>query len=106
MNKDQIEGSWKHFMGTLEEKWGQLTHDDATILAGVRKRLEGSLQERHGFAKASGHDAPQLEGTGRWNTLNANVDSAFNDLRRKLENDEGRSSFTDSRNQSVTGNSR
>ncbi len=28
MNWDQIEGKWKHFTGSAQERWGKLTDDD------------------------------------------------------------------------------
>jgi uncharacterized protein YjbJ (UPF0337 family) len=55
MNWDQIEGNWKQFTGKVKEKWGQLTDDDLTAIAGKRTRLAGKLQERYGYAKDQAH---------------------------------------------------
>ena len=55
MNWDQIEGNWKQFTGKVQEKWGQLTDDDLTAIAGKRNRLAGKLQERYGYAKDQAH---------------------------------------------------
>ena len=55
MNWDQIEGNWKQFTGKVKEKWGQLTDDDMTAIAGKRDRLAGKLQKRYGFAKDQAH---------------------------------------------------
>jgi uncharacterized protein YjbJ (UPF0337 family) len=85
MNKDQVEGSWRQFEGVLKERWGHLTGDDTAVIAGIRERIEGSLQERHGYATNSAHDEPQLEDVDRLKTLDASVDSAFGDLRAALE---------------------
>jgi uncharacterized protein YjbJ (UPF0337 family) len=51
MNWDRIEGNWKQFSGKVKEKWGQLTDDDLTRIAGNREQLEGILQQRYGYAK-------------------------------------------------------
>jgi len=37
--------------GKVKEKWGKLTDDDLTAIAGQRDQLEGRLQERYGYAK-------------------------------------------------------
>jgi uncharacterized protein YjbJ (UPF0337 family) len=52
MNWDQIEGNWKQFKGKVREKWGKLTDDDLTTIAGKRDQLAGKLQERYGYEKA------------------------------------------------------
>jgi uncharacterized protein YjbJ (UPF0337 family) len=51
MNWDRIEGNWKTFKGKVKEKWGKLTDDDLTVIAGKRDQLAGILQKRYGFAK-------------------------------------------------------
>jgi uncharacterized protein YjbJ (UPF0337 family) len=51
MNWDQIAGNWKQVKGTVKEKWGKLTDDDLTTIAGKRDRLAGLLQERYGYEK-------------------------------------------------------
>ncbi|HZR83813.1 MAG TPA: CsbD family protein [Candidatus Binatia bacterium] len=51
MNWDQIEGKWKQFSGKVREKWGKLTDDDLTTIAGKRDSLLGKLQQRYGYAK-------------------------------------------------------
>jgi uncharacterized protein YjbJ (UPF0337 family) len=51
MNWDQIAGNWKQFQGHVKEKWGKLTDDDLTVIAGKREQLAGKLQERYGYAK-------------------------------------------------------
>ena len=51
MNKDQIQGNWTQFKGTVKEQWGKLTDDDLDIIAGKRDQLLGRIQERHGLAK-------------------------------------------------------
>ena len=47
----QISGNWKQFTGNVKEKWGKLTDDDLTTIAGKRDQLAGILQERYGYAK-------------------------------------------------------
>lgn len=51
MNWDQIQGNWKQFTGKVKEKWGKLTDDDLTTIAGKRDQLSGVLQERYGYEK-------------------------------------------------------
>jgi uncharacterized protein YjbJ (UPF0337 family) len=51
MNWDQIAGSWKQLQGKVREKWGKLTDDDLTVVAGKRDQLSGALQRRYGLAK-------------------------------------------------------
>ena len=52
MNWDQIKGNWKQFSGKVKEKWGKLTDDDLTTVAGKRDQLAGILQERYGYEKS------------------------------------------------------
>jgi len=51
MNWDQIKGNWKQFTGKVKAKWGKLTDDDLTTIAGKRDELAGKLQERYGYEK-------------------------------------------------------
>lgn len=51
MNWNQIEGDWKQFSGRIKEKWGKLTDDEVTTIAGQREQLIGRLQERYGYEK-------------------------------------------------------
>jgi uncharacterized protein YjbJ (UPF0337 family) len=51
MNWDQITGDWKQFKGKVKEKWGKLTDDELTTVAGKREQLAGLLQEKYGYAK-------------------------------------------------------
>jgi len=51
MNWDQVQGNWKQLTGKAKEKWGKLTDDDLTTIAGKRDQLAGLLQQRYGYAK-------------------------------------------------------
>ena len=51
MNWDRIAGNWKEFKGKVKEKWGKLTDDDLTAVAGKRDQLAGRLQQRYGYGK-------------------------------------------------------
>jgi uncharacterized protein YjbJ (UPF0337 family) len=51
MNWDQIEGKWKQSAGVLKQKWGKLTDDDLTVIAGKKDQLVGKIQERYGIAR-------------------------------------------------------
>ncbi len=57
MNWDQIQGSWTQLTGKVKEKWGKLTDDDLTVIAGKRDQLAGLLQERYGYAKEQAEKA-------------------------------------------------
>lgn len=51
MSWDLIAGDWKQFTGKVKEKWGKLTDNDLTTIAGKRDQLAGLLQQRYGYAK-------------------------------------------------------
>jgi uncharacterized protein YjbJ (UPF0337 family) len=51
MNWDRIEGNWKQFTGKIREKWGKLTDDDLTAIAGKKDQLVGRIQQRYGIEK-------------------------------------------------------
>lgn len=51
MNWDQIEGKWKQSAGVVKQKWGKLTDDDLTVIAGKKDELVGKIQERYGIAR-------------------------------------------------------
>lgn len=51
MNWDQVAGRWKEVKGSIKEKWGKLTDDDLTTIAGKRDKLSGILQQKYGYAK-------------------------------------------------------
>jgi uncharacterized protein YjbJ (UPF0337 family) len=51
MNKDRIEGNWKQVSGKIREKWGQLTDNDMTEIAGKREQLVGKIQKSYGLAR-------------------------------------------------------
>ena len=49
MNWDQVAGNWKQMQGSIREKWGKLTDDDLTVIAGKRDQFVGKV--RYGIAK-------------------------------------------------------
>lgn len=51
MNWDRIEGNWKQLSGKAVEKWGKLTDDQTTVIAGKREQLSGKIQEIYGISK-------------------------------------------------------
>jgi uncharacterized protein YjbJ (UPF0337 family) len=51
MNWDTIKGQWKQITGRVKAKWGKLTDDDLTTIAGKKDELLGKLQERYGYEK-------------------------------------------------------
>jgi uncharacterized protein YjbJ (UPF0337 family) len=56
MNWDEIGGKWNQFKGTAKEKWGKLTDDDLTTIAGRRDILVGKIQERYGITKEAAEE--------------------------------------------------
>ena len=51
MDWNRVEGNWKQVKGKVKEKWGKLTDDDLTAVAGKRDQLVGRLQQRYGYTK-------------------------------------------------------
>jgi uncharacterized protein YjbJ (UPF0337 family) len=51
MNWDEVKGDWKQFTGKVKSKWGKLTDDDLTQIAGKRDELSGKLQKHYGHTK-------------------------------------------------------
>lgn len=51
MNWDIVEGKWKQFKGSVQEKWGELTNDELDQIDGNKDKLAGKLQEKYGWTK-------------------------------------------------------
>jgi uncharacterized protein YjbJ (UPF0337 family) len=51
MNWQQIEGKWDQMKGKVREKWGKLTDDELSVIAGRRDNLVGKLKEKYGLQK-------------------------------------------------------
>ncbi|OGW48459.1 MAG: hypothetical protein A2078_09990 [Nitrospirae bacterium GWC2_57_9] len=51
MNTDILKGKWKEIKGDIKAKWGKLTDDDLTEIAGNEEKLVGILQKKYGYAK-------------------------------------------------------
>ena len=51
MNQDILEGKWKQLVGSIREKWGDLTDDELEQINGNRERLSGKLQEKYGYTQ-------------------------------------------------------
>lgn len=60
MDWTRVEGNWKQMKGTVKERWGKLTDDDLTAIAGRRDQLEGMIQERFWITRKS-----ELEGRSK-----------------------------------------
>jgi len=48
---DRIARNWKQFRDEIKHKWGKLTDEDLIAINGRRKRFEGKIQERYGYAE-------------------------------------------------------
>ncbi len=51
LNDDILKGKWNEIKGEVKAKWGKLTDDDLTEIAGNQEKLMGILQKRYGYAK-------------------------------------------------------
>jgi len=51
MNSNEFEGKWKQIKGSVREKFGKLTDDDLTVIAGKKDKFLGKLQERYGISQ-------------------------------------------------------
>ena len=51
MNKDVLMGRWKEIRGEVKMRWGRLTDDDLTEVAGMEDMLLGMLQKHYGYAR-------------------------------------------------------
>jgi uncharacterized protein YjbJ (UPF0337 family) len=62
MNSDIWQGNWNQLKGKMREKWGKLTDDDWTTIAGKKDQFLGKLQERYGYSKDQAeHDYNEWE---------------------------------------------
>jgi uncharacterized protein YjbJ (UPF0337 family) len=51
MHAQELKGKGKQLTGEAKRRWGRLTDDDLTAVAGDRDKLVGKIQERHGKSK-------------------------------------------------------
>ena len=51
MNRDRVEGSWKHMVGRVKVRWGQLTQDDYLVIRGRHEQRLGKRQLHLGLAR-------------------------------------------------------
>jgi uncharacterized protein YjbJ (UPF0337 family) len=54
MDRDRLEGKWKQFSGRVRERWGRLTDDPLSVVAGKHDQAAGRYQERYGITKEEG----------------------------------------------------
>jgi uncharacterized protein YjbJ (UPF0337 family) len=48
MNIDTIKGNWNQLKGEMKSRWGQITDDEWTQIAGDRDKLIGKIQAKYG----------------------------------------------------------
>ena len=48
---NKVQGNWKQFKGSVQERWGKLTNDEVDQLNGEREQLVGKIQEKYGIAQ-------------------------------------------------------
>jgi uncharacterized protein YjbJ (UPF0337 family) len=56
MNWNQAKGNWKQFMGKAKAKWGDLTDDELTQIAGERDALVGLIQTKYGILQEAAEE--------------------------------------------------
>ena len=54
VNRDRLEGKWKQFSGSVRERWGRLTNDRLSVVAGKHDQLAGRYQEQYGITRDEG----------------------------------------------------
>ena len=54
MNRDRLEGKWKQLSGSMRERWGKLTDDRLSVVAGKHDQLAGRYQEQYGVNQEEG----------------------------------------------------
>ena len=73
--------------GSVKERWGKLTDDDLTVIAG-RRTSSGKIEERYGYANSGAqgnrglvplHRAPS---SGRVETIRTDLQSLASNVRR------------------------
>jgi uncharacterized protein YjbJ (UPF0337 family) len=81
MDWARIEGNWKQVKGRAKERWGKLTDDDLTVIAGRRDQLEGMIQERYGYAK----ERARREIEDWYRSLESNLSEQIDSLRSGIQ---------------------
>lgn len=56
MNWNQAKGNWNQFMGKAKAKWGDLTDDELTQIAGERDALVGLIQTKYGILQEAAEE--------------------------------------------------
>lgn len=57
MNRDRLEGKWKRLSGIVRERWGMLTGNRLSVVAGQHDQRAGRCQEQYGIDKDEGKRA-------------------------------------------------
>jgi uncharacterized protein YjbJ (UPF0337 family) len=78
----RVEGNWKQMKGRAKERWGRLTDDDLTAIAGRRDQLEGMIQERYGYAK----ERARREIEDWYRSMESNLAEQIESLRSGIQN--------------------
>ena len=51
MDWDRISGNWTHWKGRVRERWGKLTDDELSVVAGRRDQLIGCIRKAYGLSR-------------------------------------------------------
>ena len=82
MDWTRVEGNWKQMRGRAKERWGKLTDDDLTAIAGRRDQLEGLIQERYGYAR----EKARREIEDWYRSMESNLSEQIESLRAGIQN--------------------
>lgn len=52
MSWDRISTNWAHWRGRVRERWGRLTDDQLSVVAGRRDQLTARIQDAYGLTRA------------------------------------------------------
>jgi uncharacterized protein YjbJ (UPF0337 family) len=69
MEWSHIASDWEQFKKRVGAKWEKLTDEDLAAIKGRRKRLEGKIRQRYGFA--ADHIRKDVDDWMRWQEVTA-----------------------------------
>lgn len=85
MDWNTVKGNWKHFTGSVRERWGDLTDDEVQQIKGERDQLVGAVQKKYGESKdAAEKQVDEWMNSDSVKKLMANFDDAKDAINKKM----------------------